>query len=44
VDVVSLTLADLDHGLYYQDASLPVVVAPVRQIDHEWRNLSPCVW
>jgi hypothetical protein len=37
VDVASLTLASLDHGFYYEDARLPVVVAPVRQIDREWR-------
>jgi len=37
VDVASLTLAKLDHGFYYDDESLPVVAAPVRQIGREWR-------
>ncbi len=32
-----LTLRQLDHGFYYDDADLPVVVAPVRRVDAEWR-------
>jgi hypothetical protein len=32
-----ITLAALDHGFYYEDAELPVVVAPVRSISREWR-------
>ena len=27
----------LDHGFYYDDETLPVVVAPVRRVDREWR-------
>lgn len=37
VDVDSLTLAKLDHGFYYDDESLSVVVAPVRKVGDEWR-------
>jgi hypothetical protein len=32
-----ISLAALDHGFYYDDPSLPVVVAPVRAIGREWR-------
>lgn len=32
-----LTLRQLDHGFYYDDADLPVVVAPLRQVGAEWR-------
>jgi hypothetical protein len=32
-----LTLAALDHGFYYEDTTLPVVVAPVREVKREWR-------
>lgn len=32
-----ITLAGLDHGFYYDDAALPVVVAPVREVSREWR-------
>lgn len=32
-----LSLIALDHGFYYDDASLPVIVAPVREIGREWR-------
>jgi hypothetical protein len=32
-----LTLAALDHGFYFDDPALPVVVAPVRQVVREWR-------
>lgn len=33
----AITLRALDHGFYYDDASLPVVVAPVRRVGREWR-------
>jgi len=33
----AITLAALDHGFYYDDPALPVVVAPVRAIAREWR-------
>ncbi len=32
-----LSLTALDHGYYYEDPSLPVIVAPVRPITAEWR-------
>jgi hypothetical protein len=32
-----ITLAALDHGFYYDDADLPVIVAPVRPVSREWR-------
>ena len=37
VDVESLTLAKLDHGFYFEDESLPVIVAPLQEIGDEWR-------
>lgn len=39
VDASSVTLAALDHGFYFDDASLPIVVAPVRDVGREWRFL-----
>lgn len=35
--VDGVTLQALDHGFYYDDARLPVVVAPVRTVGREWR-------
>lgn len=32
-----LTLRHLDHGFYYDDPDLPVVVARERRVDAEWR-------
>jgi hypothetical protein len=32
-----LSLAALDFGSYFDDPTLPVVVAPVRQVEREWR-------
>lgn len=32
-----LSLAALDHGYYYDDAALPIIVAPVRDLAREWR-------
>jgi hypothetical protein len=32
-----LSLEALDHGYHYVDATLPVVVAPVRPVGREWR-------
>ena len=37
VNVANLTLKDLDHGFYYDDLQLPIVVAPIRNIGREWR-------
>jgi len=33
----AITLAALDHGYYYDDPTIPVVVAPVRALGREWR-------
>jgi ATP-grasp domain-containing protein len=32
-----ITLAGLDHGFYYDDVEIPVVVAPTRSVRAEWR-------
>lgn len=32
-----LSLSALDHGYYYDDATLPIIVAPVRNVTREWR-------
>ncbi|WP_169978405.1 ATP-grasp domain-containing protein [Tautonia rosea] len=32
-----LSLRAFDHGFYFDDETLPVVVAPVRQVEREWR-------
>ncbi len=32
-----LTLAALDFGFYFDDPSLPVLVAPAQQVEREWR-------
>src|SRR5436190_1905079 len=32
-----ISLATLDHGFYYDDPEIPVVVAPVRHVGREWR-------
>ena len=37
VELEGLTLAHFDHGFYYDDAQLPVIVSPVRDIVEEWR-------
>jgi hypothetical protein len=33
----NLTLKALDHGFYYGDIDLPVIVAPVVNVGREWR-------
>lgn len=33
----AISLGALDHGFYYDDEMLAVVVAPVRSVDREWR-------
>lgn len=33
----SISLTALDHGFYFDDASLPVILAPVRSVGREWR-------
>jgi hypothetical protein len=35
--VNDITLRALDHGYYYDDPTIPVVVAPAREIGREWR-------
>lgn len=37
VETNTLTLSSLDHGFYYDDETLPIVVAPVQLIGDEWR-------
>ena len=37
VDPEKVTLNSLDHGFYYDDEQLPVVVAPFANVGHEWR-------
>jgi hypothetical protein len=37
VETAELSLTKLDHGFYYDDEALPVVIAPVRHIGNEWR-------
>ena len=32
-----IDFAALDHGFYFDDPALPVVVAPVRAVGREWR-------
>jgi hypothetical protein len=33
----AVTLAALDHGFYFDDELLPVIVAPMRNVGREWR-------
>ncbi|MEM1027697.1 MAG: ATP-grasp domain-containing protein [Planctomycetota bacterium] len=37
VEVEGLSLSHLDHGFYYEDEHLPVVVAPVQELGPEYR-------
>ena len=37
VEVDKLTLAALDHGIYFDDETLPVLAAPVQDVGREWR-------
>ncbi|EMI19076.1 hypothetical protein RMSM_03993 [Rhodopirellula maiorica SM1] len=37
LDVDSISLEALDYGFYYEDDTLPVVVAPVVDVGREWR-------
>lgn len=37
VETSSVTLATLDHGFYFDDETLPVVVAPLQDVGREWR-------
>ncbi|MCS7465149.1 ATP-grasp domain-containing protein [Stieleria sp. ICT_E10.1] len=34
---MSISLKTLDHGFYYENETLPVVVAPVVDVGREWR-------
>ena len=33
----SISLAALDHGFYYDDDALPIIVAPAQPVGREWR-------
>lgn len=37
LDTESITLASLDHGFYFDDETIPIVAAPVRNVGREWR-------
>lgn len=37
LEVNSISLKTLDHGFYYEDETLPVIVAPVVDVGREWR-------
>lgn len=37
IATASLSLAALDHGFYYDDEQLPVVVSSAKQVGREWR-------
>lgn len=37
VALKDVSLAALDHGFYFDDEQLPVVVAPIRSVGQEWR-------
>lgn len=37
VQLEGLVPAHLDHGFYYEDLELPIVVAPVTRVHEEWR-------
>lgn len=33
----SVGYEDLDHGFYYDDIEIPVLIAPVKEVNREWR-------
>lgn len=33
----AISLKALDHGYYFDEANLPVIIAPTRKVDREWR-------
>lgn len=37
LDPAGFTLAGLDHGFYFEDSALPVLVAPTQVLGAEWR-------
>ena len=37
LDADAISLNALDHGFYYEDETLPVIVAPVADVGREWR-------
>jgi hypothetical protein len=39
LDASAIDRSALDHGFYYDDDALPIVVAPARQIHREWRTV-----
>jgi hypothetical protein len=39
LDATAIDRAALDHGYYYDDDALPILVAPARAIGREWRTV-----
>ncbi len=37
LDVATISLSSLDHGFYFDDEALPVVVCPICEVGREWR-------
>ncbi|TWT80552.1 hypothetical protein CA13_19970 [Planctomycetes bacterium CA13] len=37
LQIDSISLKTLDHGYYYEDETLPVIVAPIVDVGREWR-------
>ncbi|MBB3208728.1 hypothetical protein FHS27_004560 [Rhodopirellula rubra] len=37
LDVAAVSLTALDYGFYFDDESLPVIAAPIRNVGREWR-------
>jgi hypothetical protein len=37
LNIGDVSLAALDHGFYFEDEALPIVVAPVKKVGREWR-------
>lgn len=37
LSIAEVSLRTLDHGFYYDDVELPIIVAPVKQMGAEWR-------
>ena len=37
VTLAGLRAADLDHGFYYDELELPILVTPTQRLGHEWR-------
>ena len=37
LEMKAVTLKALDHGFYFDDESLPIIAAPIRNVGREWR-------